>query len=47
MLGKKESQLCRFSLKAACVYKYLVLAALGRVHEVLFVIKSSMNSGEC
>lgn len=47
MLGEKKAQTYRFSLKAACVYKYLILAALGRVHEVPFVIKSSINSGEC
>lgn len=44
---KKEALLCSLSLKAACVYKYLILAVVGRVHRVLILIKSSLDSGEC
>lgn len=36
-----------FSLKAACVHKYVILAVLGKVHEVLVMIKSSTDSGGC
>lgn len=45
--GKRKALPYSLSLKALCVYKLLILAILGRVHRVLIVIRSVIDSGDC